>query len=322
MLFRLFKQKKKANVLLAEQNEEITSQRDEIEAQRDEITVQKEHIEHIHEELTSSIHYAKRIQRAVIPNDDFLVNQMPDNFVLFRPHSVVSGDFYWATRINNLALLTAADCTGHGVPGAFMSMLGISFLNEIVHNEKITEAGKILDQLRKKIIFALGQKGISGEQKDGMDISFCVLDMDTNILQWAGGNNPLYIISTREMNIPDAKIEEQENSDKKLYEIKPDKMPIAIYEKMDPFTTQIIKVEKGDILYMFSDGFGDQFGGDKGKKFMYKPFKRLLLEHSDKPMEEQRVILNETFEAWINTIGPDGKPSEQIDDVTVFGVRI
>ncbi|MFH2143878.1 MAG: tetratricopeptide repeat protein, partial [Bacteroidota bacterium] len=322
MLFRLFNQKKKANILLGEQNEEIRSQNDEIAAQRDEITVQKEHIEEIHEELTSSIQYARRIQRAVIPNDTYLTDNMPDNFVLFRPHSVVSGDFYWATRIKNLAIFTAADCTGHGVPGAFMSMLGISFLNEIVHNENVTNAANILDKLRKKVIFALGQKGISGEQKDGMDISFCVLDMDTNILQWAGGNNPLYIISDRFIDIPEAKIEEIEDSTLKLYDLKPDKMPIAIYEKMDDFTNIVVQLEKSDLLYMFSDGFADQFGGEKGKKFMYKPFKRLLLEHSDKPMAEQKTILNQAFEAWIGHIGPNGNPHEQIDDVVVFGVRI
>ncbi|GAB4283183.1 MAG: hypothetical protein Kow0068_07990 [Marinilabiliales bacterium] len=331
MLIRLFIQKKKANILLAQKNQQITLQRDEIAAQRDEIeaqrdlvTKQKEHIEKIHEELTSSIEYAKRIQTAILPDADFLEKIFSDYFVLFRPHSVVSGDFYWATKINHNIIFTAADCTGHGVPGAFMSMLGMSFLNEIVRKSEIKDAASILNELRSNVIYALKQKGVTGEQKDGMDISLCVLNSETNVLQWAGGNNPLYIISNVEYEIENSKSLrlEDDASNYILTELKPDKMPIAIYEKLDPFTNYEIQLKKDDQLYMFSDGFADQFGGPKGKKFMYKPFKRLLLENACKPMNEQKEILNLKFEEWLNYKDENDEPYEQIDDVVVFGVRI
>jgi len=277
----------------------IELQRDEITEQHDLVVKQKDHIEEQKQEITDSINYAKRIQQAVLPSGEYAVNILGEHFILFKPKDIVSGDFYWATRINERLIITVADCTGHGVPGAFMSMLGVSFLNEIVRKKEITNAGEILDHLRKSIIEALKQKGLEGEQKDGMDITFCVLNTQTNILQFAGANNPLFIVNTM----------------KELQVIQPDKQPVAIYVNMRPFTNNEIQLNKGDCIYLTSDGYEDQFGGPKNKKFMSKQLKELLVTIADKPMTEQKELLNQTFENWKNS-------NEQIDDVTVLGLKI
>lgn len=304
---------------IAEKNKSLEKANDEIIEQRDEIIEQKK-------ELTDSIHYAQRIQRAVLPDNEFFQQHLPNHFVLFRPHSVVSGDFYWATKVGSKIMFTAADCTGHGVPGAFMSMLGMSFLNEIVSKAQINSAGEVLDTLRKNIITALRQRGVSGEQKDGMDMTLCIFDTDTKILQFAGANNPLYIVRSQNVKFDDEKLQEQlalETEDFKLFEIKPDKMPIAIYEKLDNFTTHHYQMYDGDALYLFSDGYADQFGGVKGKKFMYKPFKNLLLNNAHKSMAEQKIIIENAIVEWMSfTDEITGKHFEQIDDVTVLGVKI
>lgn len=291
IILRMFRQKRKANILLAEQ-------KDEIEAQRDTVTKQKEKIEEIHKELTDSIEYAKHIQKAVLPKRNFLDNVLSEHFVYFKPLSIVSGDFYWATQIDNLTVFTVADCTGHGVPGAFMSMLGISFLNEIVRKSEITQSNHVLNLLRENIINALGQSGTQGESTDGMDISFCALNKETNMLQWSGANNPLYIVR-----------------DNELLEYKSDKMPISINRRMDPYTNHEIQLRKDDMIYLFTDGYADQFGGEKGHKFKYKPFKELLISISKKTMEEQIDILDKTMKVW------KGK-HPQIDDITILGFRI
>ncbi len=311
------------NLQLNQQNEEISAQRDEIEAQRDEITAQrdlvteqKEHIEEIHKEVTDSINYAKRIQEAVLPVSGMARSVLGEHFILFKPKDVVSGDFYFATKINNWLIVAVADCTGHGVPGAFMSMLGISFLNEIVQKEEIRKANQILINLRKEIINALQQKGVVGEQKDGMDISLLVVNADTNECQWAGANNPLYIVRKfikLESEKHDKNIFQLSNF--QLDELKGDKMPIAIYPEMKDFTNYEFKANKGDCIYLFSDGFADQFGGPKARKFMYKQFKEILLQNSLKQMDEQKKMLENAFENWKCN-------AEQIDDVTVLGMRI
>ncbi|RLD55788.1 MAG: hypothetical protein DRJ01_16165 [Bacteroidetes bacterium] len=234
------------------------------------VVAQKENIEKTHHEISESINYATRLQQTILPDKKLLNKYFSDNFILFKPKDKVSGDFYWWTHVKKHTIITAADCTGHGVPGAFMSMLGVSFLREVVQKKQITNSGEILNKLRTEVIKALKQKGELGEQKDGMDIAIISINHENNIVQFSGANNPLYILTNRELT--DFKpLEGFEN----FYEIKPDKMPIAIYEKMDNFTTHEIQLEKGDILYMFSDGYADQFGGPKGKKFKYKPFKRL-----------------------------------------------
>ncbi len=323
-IFKSYRQKKKANKTLSlqkyqieEQNEELKQQKEEIATQRDLVITQKEKIELIHHELTDSIHYAKRIQSAVLPTFNIFEKSGLEYFVIFKPRNIVSGDFYWATEVNNVLIFCVADCTGHGVPGAFMSMLGISLLNELVKKERITNAAQILHHLRQNIINSLQQHGVSGEQKDGMDIALCVLNTETLNMQFAGANNPVYIV--RKSKVENYKAaENKELSDFinfQLDELKGDKMPIAIYERMDSFTNKEIQLNKGDIVYLFSDGYADQFGGSKGRKFMYKRFKENLLMNSQKTMKEQKEILDKTIKEWIGN-------GEQVDDITIVGIKI
>ncbi|MBI5538900.1 MAG: tetratricopeptide repeat protein [Bacteroidia bacterium] len=302
------------NCELNSQNEEISAQRDEIEAQRDVLSEQNNLLYEQKQEITDSITYAKRIQNALLPTGKFANELLGEHFILFKPKDIVSGDFYWATRIDKWLIVTVADCTGHGVPGAFMSMLGISFLNEIVRKKEITQASQVLDQLRGSIIDALKQKGVSGEQKDGMDMCLCVINTETYEMQYAGANNPLYIVKSQK-----SKGERLESdfqlSDFELYELKGDRMPVSIYIKMAPFKNNIVQLNKGDCLYLSSDGFKDQFGGIDYKKYKSNQFKDLLLKIHQKPMSEQSEILHQTFINWKGN-------HKQIDDVTVLGIRI
>jgi serine phosphatase RsbU (regulator of sigma subunit) len=333
LIFRSNLQKKKTNLLLSEKNEEITSQnkaiedknhelnqlveevstqRDKIENQRNIVVKQKEEIEEIHNEISESINYATRLQSAILPDEQLLNKYLSDYFVFFRPKDKVSGDFYWWSHVEKHTIITAADCTGHGVPGAFMSMLGSSLLREIVQKEYITHTGVILRKLRKEVVKSLKQKGEAGEQKDGMDMAIISINNETQLLQYSGANNPLYIITnnSRELN-GYTSIEDLSG----FYEIKADKMPISIYDKMDSFTSHEIQLEKGDRLFMFSDGYADQFGGPRGKKYKYKPFKRLLSENRDLSMHELNNLLNQTFNDWKGEL-------DQIDDVLIIGLQI
>ena len=282
------------NIELEAQKEEIKTQRDVAEEQRDEIAHQKKDIE-------DSILYAKRIQHAILPPEKLISRLMPENFILFRPRDIVSGDFYWAAEKNDITYYAAADCTGHGVPGAFMSMLGISFLNDIIRTTtKVLSAAEVLDKLKAKVIEALHQTGEAQEAKDGMDIALCKIDSKKGIAEFAGAFNPLYIIRNNEMIITEA-----------------DRMPIGIYDFDDidqTFTNNVIKLQKGDALYTFSDGYVDQFGGPRDKKFMVGRFKKMLLSIQDKNMEEQRKHLNDTIENWMVDY-------EQIDDIIVIGFK-
>jgi len=322
------------------QKEEIEVQKEEIESQRDLVLDQKNKIEQIHEEITDSIHYAERIQRAILPAEEHVNKAVPEHFILFKPKDIVSGDYYWATVLENKnknkkgligkLVITAADCTGHGVPGAFMSMLGVSFLNEIVNEKQVDQSHQILNMMRENVITSLQQTGAEGEQKDGMDMALMVIDFENNKVQFSGANNPLYVV--RKKSLPELKvltpdteirINETDNSDYIMYEIKGDKMPIAIHVLMDDFRLNEIEVMSGDTLYVFSDGYADQFGGKKGKKFKYKPFKRIFLENQDKSMNEQKEILNNEIEAWKAFINPvTNSEFEQIDDIVVIGVKI
>ncbi len=249
-------------------------------------------------EIEDSIRYAKRIQSAVIPSDKLCLDLLPESFVFFRPLNIVSGDFYWISRVGRKIIFTAADCTGHGVPGAFMSMLGVAFLNEIVNKDNVTEPDMILNNLRGKVIQALQQQGISGEARDGMDIAIVTIDTEENKLGYAGAYNPLIMIRNGEM-----------------IETAADKMPIGIYENMNDFRKHEIALEKGDVFYMFSDGYEDQFGGPEGKKFKSRKLKQLLLEIHMKRMAEQKEILEKAFEEWKGD-------SPQVDDVVVVGFKI
>jgi serine phosphatase RsbU (regulator of sigma subunit) len=221
-----------------------------------------------------------------------------DHFVFFRPKQKVSGDFYWWTRVEERVIVAAADCTGHGVPGAFMSMLGVSLLREIVNREYITHPGVVLNRLRKEVIRSLDQKGEHGEQKDGMDLALISVQPGTLACDYAGANNPLYLVR-----------------DGELTEYRADHMPISHYPRLDKFTNHEIQLQKGDQLYLFSDGYADQFGGEKRKKFKYKNFARLLVETTSRPMREQHDILLKTIVAWQGEI-------EQIDDMVIVGIKI
>ncbi|HSH50843.1 MAG TPA: SpoIIE family protein phosphatase, partial [Bacteroidales bacterium] len=289
---RLELEKIRLEQIVKERTEEVVKQKEEIEKQRDEIADKNRSI-------TDSIEYASRIQTAVLPSDEFARDILPEHFILFRPRDIVSGDFYWMTKKDNLLVLIAADCTGHGVPGAFMSMLGVSFLNEIVNRHEIITANAILNQLRADVKKTLGQEGKEGEAKDGMDLALCIVDPENMKLQYAGAYNPFYLFRKNE-----------------LIEIKADRMPIGIYIKeKDSFTNHEIELQKDDVFYIFSDGYQDQFGGKDGAKFKTKKFKQLLLEIHQKPMSKQREILNSTIDEW------RGK-WEQVDDIILIGVRV
>ena len=263
----------------------------EIQRQKDEIAEQKK-------EIMDSIYYARRIQKAVLPDDHMVNKNMPEHFVLYLPRDIVSGDFYWIAEKEDNTIFAAADCTGHGVPGAFMSMLGMSYLKEIVNKSKRLSSARILDRLRDHVKATLSQS-TKGGQQDGMDIALCILKKNRKSLQYSGAFHPLYLIR-----------------DGNLSEYKPDLMPIGIYiRKEKPFKSHNIRTAKGDCFYIFSDGYADQFGGENRKKFLARSFKKLLLSIHDKPMPEQREILFETLKQWM-----DGH--EQVDDILVIGFRI
>ncbi len=287
-----------------------------------EIRQQKEHIEEKNIEIMDSINYAKRIQTALLTGDSEWEKISKDYFVFFKPKDVVSGDFFWAfhNEISNLSIWVAADCTGHGVPGAFMSMLGMGFLNEIIIENNVTESSEILNLLREKIINALIQKDSDSQQKDGMDIALCVWDKKKNIIDYSGANNPLWVVRDLDKILPERlesrKTMINEENTKAIIEIAADKQPVGLYgDELAPFTSKKIKLEQGDTVYTFSDGFPDQFGGPKGKKFMYKPFKRLLLEVNNRSLEEQKEIITKSFYEWKGDL-------EQIDDICIIGVRV
>ncbi|TVR72912.1 MAG: hypothetical protein EA408_05970 [Marinilabiliales bacterium] len=250
-------------------------------------------------EIVKSLRYAGMIQRALLPSAARMERILGEHFTLFMPKDVVSGDFYWVSRKGKCIFVVAADCTGHGVPGALMSILGISFLNEVVKTDCTSKPNRILNKLREKIMEALNQTGDLSETKDGMDLSMCIIDCEKQELQFSGANNPLYLIR-----------------DNELIEIKPDKMPVGVNAvDEEPFSNNIINISRNDRIYMFTDGFPDQFGGPKGKKFKYGPFKNLLLDIHQREMKQQLNILTETIADWMGG-------TEQIDDILVLGFSI
>jgi serine phosphatase RsbU (regulator of sigma subunit) len=276
------------NLILEQKVRERTA---EIQKQKDEIAEQKM-------EIMDSIYYAQRIQKAVLPADHRIKEAMPEHFILYLPRDVVSGDFYWISTKDDKIIFAVADCTGHGVPGAFMSMLGISFLNEIVNKARRPSAGRILDQLREHVKETLSQSE-KGGTKDGMDIALCVLDHKKMTLQYAGAFNPLYLIRNAE-----------------LIEYKADRMPIGIHVvKESGFIDHTIKLQKGDCIYIFSDGYQDQIGGEKDKKFLSKSLKALLSNVHSQSMQNQKKILHDTIKQWMEGY-------QQVDDILVLGVRV
>ncbi|RLD69599.1 MAG: hypothetical protein DRJ10_21350 [Bacteroidetes bacterium] len=334
--FRLNILRKKTNNQLKRQkgdimlkNEELNNQNEEIQTIADslteaniEISLQKEEIEKSHNQITSSINYAKRIQTAIIPDADSLSSMFVEHLVYFRAKNIVSGDFYWVKKIKNFKVVAAADCTGHGVPGAFLSMLGITLLNEIVRRDDLTKTSTVLDHLREQIKSTLKQTGKYYENKDGMDFALCAINTDTMQMLYSGANNPVYILrkNVKESDLNMAgnekiKLHQLESIDYSLIELKPDRQPIGSHIKEHPFTNVEFSLRKNDSIFIFSDGYYDQFSGDTGKKFNNGRFRKLLITIADKKMTEQRDILDKTFVDW-------KKNREQIDDVLVLGVRV
>jgi serine phosphatase RsbU (regulator of sigma subunit) len=295
-IYRGYKIKKEANIRLEEKNRTISIQKDEIEKQRDIAAAQRDQIAYQKKHITDSIMYAKRIQTALIPSLELFSDKL-EHFVLYKPLAIVSGDFYWVSSQGNLQVIISADCTGHGVPGAFMSMLGVTMLNEIVNGKHILMPDQIIENLRQGVIKSLNQVAGEDSIKDGMDIAVCVVDFNRNILWYAGANNPLYLVRGGE-----------------LLHYRSDKMPVAIHYKMEPFTLHRIELQKEDAFYIFSDGYADQFGGPKEKKFMSVQLKKTLVAMAGLPMLKQGERLDEIFEEWRGD-------NPQVDDVTMIGVR-
>jgi serine phosphatase RsbU (regulator of sigma subunit) len=326
LVYRSYIQKKKTNVILFQQkeeiqsqrdrlselngelvqrNEEIVAQRDEIESQRDLLFAQKSKIEKIHHELTDSIRYAQRIQSAILPSEIQLKENLAEFFLLFQPRDIVSGDFYWVTKRKKWLIFCVADCTGHGVPGAFMSMLGITFLNEIIKDEEITSTSTAINVLRDKVVTSLKQQSYLNldatlsNVKDGMDISLCALNVETKEFQFTGANNPCWIIK----------------NNGEFVELEPDKMPVAIHTVMTPYNEKQMQLELGDRIYLMSDGYQDQFGGIHGKKFMRKNLREMLISNHRLPMQEQKLLIQHTMKDWMGA-------NTQTDDITILGIRV
>jgi serine phosphatase RsbU (regulator of sigma subunit) len=249
-------------------------------------------------ELMASLKYASFIQRAVLPDKKYMENLLKEFFIFHQPRDIVSGDFYYCSRKEDYIVVAAGDCTGHGVPGALMSIMGISFLNEILSIRGPIRSSRILNLLRERVMKALHQRGYELENKDAMDMALCVFHPRSGELQFSGANNPLYHIRN-----------------KVLTEIKSDKMPVGIDAiEESSFTNHTLQLKPGDIVYLFSDGYPDQFGGTENKKFKYGPFRELLIRISDMEMEEQQKELDKVMAKW--------KGNEfQVDDILVLGLR-
>lgn len=274
---------------------------------------QKKLVESQKKDITDSIFYAKKIQQAILPTKEYTGRILGEHFIMFRAKDIVSGDFYWATKTRRMD-----DCNGSRLyrtwrSGSFMSMLGVSFLNEIVRKKEVTNMAEVLNLLRSSVIEALRQTGEKGTRKDGMDMSIIAIHKDRKRALWAGANNPLWII--RNENIG----KDYEDKTEMIEETKADKMPVTVHIFMDDFTNHEIKIKTGDKLFLFSDGYPDQFGGPKGAKFKYKAFQRLLAETSNLTMKEQGEQLEKTLDNWMNY---NENKYEQIDDITIVGLKI
>ena len=262
------------------------------------ISEQKKIVEEKNQEITDSIHYAKNIQQAMLPASDLIESLFPEHFVFFRPRDIVSGDFYWVGQRNGKKYFAVADCTGHGVPGGFMSMLGITLLNEILDEKNITSPELMLNELRTLVIQSLNKERKAGTQftRDGMDVALICIEQDK--LLFSGANNGIFILRGTE-----------------LHELAPDKQPVGAYENEKSFTLKEFRISKGDVIVAYSDGYPDQFGGPRGKKLMYRQFRQIVIEAVNIPNENRVVHLSQEFDRWKSV-------HAQIDDVCVFGVKI
>lgn len=286
LLFNRYRVKQKANVQLGQQKMQIELANMQL-AQKN-------------TEITDSIKYAKHIQEAILPPHEEMKKLLPDSFVLYKPKDIVSGDFYWVEQWGNHTLVAAVDCTGHGVPGAFMSIVGYNLLSQAVNNLGLTRPSLILNALNKGVTSMLHQKHETSANKDGMDIALCSIDRKNNVLEFAGAYNSMYLVR-----------------EGKLTEIKGDKFPVGMFvdEGSKLFNNHEIILQPGDTIYIFSDGYADQFGGEKGKKFKYKQFQELLLSIQSRSMDKQKQVLDETIERWRGNL-------EQVDDILVIGFRV
>jgi sigma-B regulation protein RsbU (phosphoserine phosphatase) len=278
---------------------EIKNQKAELEIKHVEVTEQRDKIAIQKKDIIDDIRYSKRIQRAIFPTNDFMAYILRQYFILNIPRNIVSGDFYWAGEHDDTKIIAVADCTGHGISGAFMTMAGTAFLNEILSKNVSSDPNKILFELRKLVMKLLKQKGEEGEAADGMDISLIKIYDNNRKIQFAGANNPLYLIRNSELII-----------------YKGDRMPIGIHMHYDkPFTNQEIELKSGDMIYMFTDGYADQFGGTYNKKFRYNQFQDILKRIYTMPMEKQKDELYQTITSWQGN-------NDQVDDILILGFRI
>lgn len=307
-LERALKDIQDKNARLVAQNEEIVAQRDHIELQHEELQSQRDlaisqrdKIREQQNEIVDNIKYASRIQRALFPPLDLVQQLLPSYFIFNQPKDVVSGDFYWVSQNRHKTVIAVGDCTGHGISGAMMSMLGTAYLNEIINKHDVTTAPLILEQLRDRVITSLHQEITDNidYSRDGMDISVCIIDILDNTLEFAGANNPVYLIR-----------------DSVITEFTPDKMPIGIHEFYEePFTSKSATIQSGDSILMFTDGYVDQFGGKHDKKLKYNRFKKYLLAATQLPITQRQAFLKQKFTAWQGD-------NEQIDDVLILGFDI
>ncbi|HWY10064.1 MAG TPA: tetratricopeptide repeat protein [Bacteroidia bacterium] len=268
-----------------------------LEQKNVEISKQKEIVEIKQKEIVSSIYYASRIQNALLTSENYFKTRLGDFFLLYKPKDIVSGDFYWALEHKDIFYLIVADCTGHGVPGAFMSLLNISVLNELIIERGILQPDIILNETRKEIIRSLNPEG-GDVSKDGMDCVLCAINLKTNKMTYAGANNSFYLLRNNEIIISET-----------------DKMPVGLTHNQRPFTLHEIELKKNDQLYLVTDGYADQFGGTKGKKFKYKQLQQLILNNADLPMTNQKDLLDVEIEKWRGEL-------EQVDDICIVGIKI
>ena len=290
-----------------------------IESVRAEEKFRKEHLLVLQQKqaITDSISYARRIQKAVLPSPAYIDNILSDYFTIYKPKDIIGGDFYWVREIDDYKVVIVADSTGHGVPGALMSMLGVTLLNEQFRTFGIRQPAVILGHLRNKVKEILAQEGSVKDQKEGIEMAIVILDLEKKELQFAGANRPLFLYRKNERLSEAEKIpiSSLENDDYELFVIKGDKQPIGVHWEETEFTTHLVKLQENDSLYIFSDGFVDQFGGKRRKKFKTHNFKKLLLSVQAESMENQRKLIEEAFDEWRGS-------HEQIDDVCVIGLRV
>jgi serine phosphatase RsbU (regulator of sigma subunit) len=299
----LYELKEHLEIKVKDRTEEVVKQKEELEKQSAEIEAKNLKLEELYVKVTDSIHYAKRIQQSILPPSQMVKRHLKESFILYKPKDIVSGDFYWMDTYDDKVMIAAVDCTGHGVPGAFMSIVGYNNLNMAVNVTKGSSASEILDKLNDSVTSTLRQTHDGTTAKDGMDVALLSFNLKEKFLDFAGAFNPLYRIR-----------------DGKFETIKGNKFPIGIHilqEEKEDFTNHRLDIKSGDVYYIFSDGYADQFGGPKGKKFMYRRFRNILTDIHQKPMEDQNKILDETIENWMSESN-----QEQLDDILVIGIRI